>query len=466
MFEMYFRCLILLGLIFQCFSCVAHKVNATLLKESRNSGQSFWIVSEEVPVSDLMVIDKNVFIMPGGFFSAKKPATIRFNGHVDIIGQQKVFDKELAVEFAPGAFTHLNPDWFGANGMDDADDTDCFQKIFDMISSGGAIQVRVPIGKYYISRQLKLGGQPGNNLSLIIQGASTSYSGTKGSSILWRGKPSESMVLISNTSQTVIENLDFDCVPNHYLMSNIELRPSCNQITFSNCYFSGCAGELSTNINLNEGNSLQVSELFFNNCIFKGIFLAEKITDNAVRGGWANTKNFQFTQCAFGPYRNEAIKIKTSDVLKVDGCTFYLNDVDISCETCKTIATDNYSEESQAFFMSTASANFNATTLINNQFTGKPKDGFVIRDGSGTLILMNNNFGAGNYLPDKNYVRWEENDYNSIYSVGNVYKNTDEKEGPFYNRSNRNYRQDRIFSWGDLGGVLGEGRVKLKDTQH
>ena len=93
-------------------------------------------------------------------------------------------------------------------------------------------------------------------------------------------------------------------------------------------------------------------------------------------------------------------------------------------------------------------------------------DGYVIRDGSGTLLLMNNNFGAGNYLPDINRIRWEENEFNSIFSVGNVFKNTAFGQSPFYNRSNQVYRSDRVLSFGDLGGVLGEGRVKLPDSRN
>ena len=458
--------LVFMVVIVYFMSCKIHERGSQVSELYTKNDDRVWIVSQEQHISGTLIVDREVLIIPGGFFSSVGTGKIKFTGHVSVLGQQAIFDPELEVEFAPWTFDYISPNWFGANGSDNEDDSAPFQRMFDLISPGAGIQLNIPIGKYYISKQIKIIGTPGNNLAFVLHGTSTSYSGTNGSSLIWRGLEAESMFLISNTSQTIIENVDFNVSPGYVLKSNIEFRPNCNQISFRNCYFTGCSGDQSANVNLNEGSNLQVSELFFENCIFKGLYSPQQFTSNAIRGGWANTKNFHFIHCAFGPYRNEAIKIKTSDVLTVEGCTFYLNDIDISCETCKTLATSNYSEESGAFFMSTASANYNATTLINNQFTGKPLDGFVIRDGSGTLVLLNNNFGAGNYLPDKNFIRWEENDYNSIYSVGNVYKNATAKDGAFYNRSNLQYRKDRIFSQGDLGGVMGEGRVKMNDIQH
>ncbi len=436
------------------------------------SGKPYLITNGEILyVSGLMsvneetILDKEVVILPGAYITTSYGAKIFFKNRLTIVGQSHVFDENVNIEFEKGALNSLNPVWFGANGLDDLDDTKSVQKVFQLAAeSGNALEIDIPIGKYYISKQILIKTPAYNKIPLHISGSSWSSSGFDGSSFIWRGDSLQSMFLMKDLSQAVIENIDFNAMPGSYLKSDLELRPYINQISFRNCLFGGCAGNNSSNINLNKGNNLQVSEIMFDNCIFRGVFSENKWTDHAVDGGWANTKNFHFTHCAIGPYRTQAINITTSDVLIVEGCTFFLNDIDISCETCKTTAIGNYSEESKAFFSATASANYNATTLINNEFTGRPSQGYVIRDGSGTLVLLNNNFGAGNNLDDYNLVRWEENEFNSIYSVGNVYKNATQSIGPFYNRNNKPYNPERVLSRGDLGGILGSGRIKLKDS--
>lgn len=431
-----------------------------------NTTKDVWVVNNPVKVEGILVVEKQVIILPGGVFEGDNTSKIVFTKPVNILSRERVFSTELRMESLPGVFTNLDITWWGANGRDEEDDTKAIQVVLDLASQSGCEQITIPIGQYIVSQQLRMAGREDNHQSLVIKGYATSFDGQHGSALMWNGGSDESMALVKNTSQTIFENIEFGAIPGRLIRSNIEFRPFCNQILFRSCSFGGCGGEKSCNINLNEGNNLQVSELIFENCIFKGLLTDMEYTDNGIRGGLANTKNFYFRNCSFGPYRHEAICITTSDILKVEDCTFYLNDVDIRCETCKTVAIGNYSEESGAFFESTASANFNATTLINNQFTGKPVDGYVIRDGSGTLLLMNNNFGAGNYLPDINRIRWEENEFNSIFSVGNVFKNTAFGQSPFYNRSNQVYRSDRVLSFGDLGGVLGEGRVKLPDSRN
>jgi hypothetical protein len=321
----------------------------------------------------------------------------------------------------------------------------------------------VPAGRFYINKQMVVESKTANKVPVHIQGVGSSSNEFSGSSLIWTGDRNASMMLIRNISQATIVGLDFTSHANHQIMHNIELRPTVNQLHFENCRFNGCAGASSSNINLNEGNNLQVSEISFNNCMFRGVLVKDKLTENAVRGGWANTKDFYFNRCSFGPYLRQAICIRTSDVLVVENCTFFENDVDIYCETCKTRAVSNYSEESAAFFEGTASSNYNATTLINNQFTGSPANGYVVRNGSGTLIMMNNNFGAGNFNSDLNRIKWFETEFNIIYSVGNVFKNASLDSPVFFNQSNLPYKEKWIFSVGDLGGTLGLGRMSLPD---
>ncbi len=457
--------LIFLGWILLGSSACARKV----IESSKGTGQILnrdivsW--SQPVLIHDKLIIDQEVVIYPGTYVETTSTGKVIFSKPVSIIGQHQVFDEKVNIEFKDGALSVINPVWFGARGYDTQDDTKAFKKTFELVSQlSNPVRIEIPIGKFILSEQIIVDQSLDRRIPIHIQGISNSYNGVSGSSLVWAGGEGNSIFLLKNLSNTLIENLDFGAEVGHYVKHNLELRPFVNQLAIVKCSFSGCAGEGSSNINLNEGNNLQVSEIIFENCTFRGAKGKEKNTYHAVTGGWANTKNFYFSHCSFGPYAHEAIRITTTDILVVEGCTFFENDVDISCETCKSLLQSDYSENSNAFFKGTASANFNATTLINNQFIGNPTEGFVIRDGSGTLILLNNNFGAGNYLPDLNRIRWEETEFNTIYSVGNVYKNSTNDQPPFYNRYNKPFNKEYFESIGDLGGVLGEGKKRLKNN--
>lgn len=423
-------------------------------------------IKDTLHLNGVHVFNSEVVIYPTAFLTGNASAKAVFERPVVVLGKSRVFDPKLEMSFSVGCIEELNPVWFGARGYDDKDDTEAFLEVFKLASESlNAIVVRVPSGRYYISEQIRVESNASNKVPIHMIGTGSSPDGLSGSSLIWSGDPGQSMILMRNMSQSTVIGLDFTAKPNHWLLHNIELRPTVNQVHFENCLFSGCAGISSSNINLNEGNNLQVSEVSFENCLFRGLRTHDKLTINAVRGGWANTKDFYFDRCSFGMYQGQAICITTSDVLVVENCTFFENDVDIYCETCKTRAVSNYSEESAAFFEGTASSNLNATTLINNQFTGKPTNGYVLRYGSGTLILLNNNFGAGNYSSDLNRVKWFESEYNIIYSAGNVFKNASPDSQVFFNQSNLPYNRKWIFSLGDLGGTLGSGRIALPDIR-
>ena len=457
-----FMCILGLTLSFGFNSCTK-KVYESGVVTSRSGGDRFIIIDHPIVITDHQVYDREVIFYPGAFLETTGKGKTIFNKPFSIIGQHQVFDEKINIEFKEGIASVLNPVWFGAIGYDEEDDTDAISKLFEVVSKlSNAVRVEIPIGKYILSRQITIETTFDEKAVIYIQGISNSNTGISGSSFVWNGQKNASMFKLMNVSNSVFENLDFNSIPGKYTMHNIELRPYTNQIKFQKCTFGGCAGEGSANVNLNEGDANQVSEIVFDNCNFRGVLSNENTTMHGVIGGWANTKDFYFRYCSFGPYAGEALKIKTTDVLMVEGCNFFGNDVDISCETCKSYLVSNYSEGSAAFWSSTASSNFNATTMINNQFTGIPKDGFVIRDGSGTLVLINNNFGAGNYYADENRVRWEENEFSTIFSIGNVFKNSDITRTAFYNRSNTPFNVKYIESNGDLGGVLGEGRKRLE----
>lgn len=445
------------------FSSCTKKVYNTASTESRYSSDRFMIIDQHILVTDEQVYDKEILLYPGAFLETTGNGKVIFNKPVSILGQYQVFAKKIKLEFKPGIVSVLNPVWFGAIGYDEEDDTEAIATLFEVVSKiPNAIRVDIPIGKFILSQQITIESTLAEKAVIHIQGISNSNTGISGSSFIWNGERSASMFKFMNVSNSIIENIDFNAIPGKYTRHNIELRPFSNQIEFQKCSFGGCAGEGSANVNLNEGNALQVSEIVFDNCTFRGVIDEEKVTSHGVMGGWANTKDFYFRNCSFGPYAGEALKFTTTDVLMVEGCTFFGNDVDISCGTCKSYLVSNYSEGSAAFWSSTASSNFNATTMLNNQFTGVPKDEFVIRDGSGTLVLINNNFGAGNYNQEQNRIRWEENEFSMIYSIGNVYKNSNTLRTAFFNRSNKPFNVKYIESIGDLGGLLGEERKKLE----
>jgi hypothetical protein len=423
----------------------------------------FIIIDHHVLVTEEQIFDKEIILYPGAFLETSGNGKIVFTKPFSILGQYQVFDKNINIQFDKGIVSVFNPVWFGANGYDDEDDTEAIAKLFEIVSRlQNAVRIEIPIGKFILSQQITIESALAEKAIIHIQGVSNSNSGISGSSFVWQGESNESMVKIRNVSNSVFENLDFNAMPGKYPRHNLELRPFSNQISFQKCSFGGCAGEGSANVNLNDGSDLQVSEIVFDNCMFRGVISNDKITSHGVIGGWANTKDFYFRNCSFGAYAGEALKFTTTDVLMVEGCSFFENDVDISCGTCKSYLVSNYSEGSAAFWSATASSNFNATTMINNQYTGVPKDQFVIRDGSGTLVLINNNFGTGNYNAEENRIRWEENEFSMIYSIGNVFKNSDTTRTVFFNRSNIPFNVRYIESIGDLGGVLGEGRKKLE----
>jgi uncharacterized protein YjbI with pentapeptide repeats len=424
---------------------------------SRHASDSKLIIADALDITSPVTFTREVVIYPTALITTSGNGSITFSNRVTILGDLQVFDTDVNIAFAPNVIGELNPNWFGANGTDNADDTDALAKTLAVAKQlPNASCIHIPIGRYMLSKTLVLESANADKYPISLRGVSSSFTGASGSSLLWTGSSDQSMLLIRNLSNAVIENIDFNSILPKVAKQNIEMRPFINQILFSNCVFSGCAGPASVNVNLNEGNNAQVSEIHFDNCSFRGIAWNDLYTRNAVRGGWANTKDFYFRNSSFGPYKEHAIMIGSSDVLVVENCTFFSNDVDIFCSTCKSRLESNYSEASRAFFEGTSSANYNATTMINNNFNGEPAEGYVIRRGSGTLVLLNNNFGGGNATAFKNRVRWLDSKFGSITSIGNVYTNLGIRDDAFHDESGNPLKQIRVYSRDDRGGSLSE----------
>ncbi len=416
------------------------------------------VLDKEIVYTAETVFDKEVVIYPEAYLTTKGSGRIVFTKKVNIIGESQVFDENVNVEFRGGTISSLNPTWFGAKGYDDQDDTKALQKTFAIARAyPNSINIEIPIGKFNISQTLELGNELPNGKSINLIGKSMSSSADAGACFQWIGPSSGSILIIRNNCLSRVDGLDFTSLSDHLLKYNIELLPYDYQLTFSNCSFSKCAGSGSANINLNKGNNAQVSEIQFQNCVFRGYTDDNKTwqTESAVIGGLANTKNFVFQSCSFLGYTVSAINIDISDIVRVEHCTFALNEVDITCMLCNMFASSNYSEQSKAFFQNGVSGNPAFTTMNNNYFDGNEKDDYFIRDGSGGLILLNNNFGGNGGNDQVNKIKWDDKILSNIYSVGNFYRNNNQNNYPFVNR-NEQIRQGINISSGDKIGLDGE----------
>ncbi len=415
-------------------SCVTAKVQTnTNQLPAISETANMIVIRGKVNYQEAITLDKEVTIYPEAFITTSGNGRIIFNKRVNVLGSSQVFDGQAQIQFGEGCIGTLNVGWFGARGYDREDDTKAFQKVLGIASGlSNSVNVFVPIGKYMIAEQLLLENTTPLNKSINLLGEGMSRSTNDGSSIIWNGNPGASMILVRNNYHNLIQSLDFAAEPGREVKNNIELRPQVYLMEFRDCSFSGSAGEGSANINLNEGNSIQVSEVSFRNCVFRG-----KTTDNrtwmttsAIKGGKANTKNFYFEKCSFLGYNEAAINIEISDIVNVSNCAFALNQIDIVCLLCGMQATSNYSEQSRSFFKGTNSDNLAFTTLINNFFDGHPIEDYVIINGSGSLVMLNNNFGGNGGGDSTNLIRWDSRNISSIFSVGNFFRNTSTSTSP------------------------------------
>lgn len=446
-----------------CGSCATQKPTQDSLKENVQYPTDKIVYSGEIVFKENSELDKEVIIMPTALIRTWQGSKVIFKKKVTILGECQVFDKGINLQFEPGTIDQINVSWFGAKGYDTLDDTESFQQAIRIAcNSFNTMTIFVPVGRYFISKTLLVRNDEGQIKPINWLGGGMSSSGIQGASLSWTGTPASAMFKFENLNSFSIKQLDFTAEPNSRLLSNLEFRPFINQVMIRDCSFTGTAGPGSCNINLNDGGGDQVSEVHIENCLFNGIAPEEPIKSySAIKGGMANTKNFYIENCTFSAYAESAVNINISDVVKIEGCTFANNAIDISCMLCGIYAVSNYSEHSLAFFNGGSSSNIAFSTFINNVFIGGPGDGYVIRDGSGSLVLVNNDFGGGDQADDENRVRWEGRAYNYIYSVGNFFKNAGIGNFPFYNRTGQ-VIPDNVFSVNDLGGKNGSGKVPIK----
>lgn len=426
------------------------------------------VLNKEKRYDSATILDKEVTIYPGAFLITRGAGKIIFSKTVNIIGDSQVFDENANVIFGAATISSLNPCWFGAKGYDDVDDTEAFQKMLKIARDyPNSVSIEIPIGKFIITESLEIGNTEPNGKSINLIGRGMSANSMLGSSLVWNGLAGKSMLIVRNNPNFIIDGIGINAETNHLLKHDIELRPFINQLNIKNCSFTGCSGPESANINLNSGNDLQVSEINIENCLFGGVTYDNKtwLTESAVIGGLANTKNFYFKNCSFLGYSLGAINIHITDIMKVENCGFAFNDIDIICDLCNTMASSNYSERSNSFFKSTISQNVAFTTLMDNCFYGSENADFVIRGGAGSLVLINNNFGGMGGDDQVNKIKWDDKVISNIYSIGNFYKNGTSIMTPFYNMQNQPQSRG-IHSINDMSGLEAISIRKLETKNY
>lgn len=424
------------------------------------------VIKGEINYHDQIVYDKEVTIYPEAYISTSGSGKIIFSKKINIIGGTQVFDNQAQIEFSRDCIGTLNVGWFGAKGYDGEDDTKAFQKTLAIAGAlSNTVNVYVPIGRYMITEQLVVDNASPLNKSINLIGEGMSSSTNDGASLIWNGSPGASMLLVKNNYLSKIESLDFAAETYKEVKYNIELKPKVYQLAFRDCSFSGAKGEGSANINLNEGDSGQVSEISFNNCVFHALTLNNRtwLTGSAVKGGKANTKNFYFDRCSFLGYVDAAINIEISETINVSNSTFSHNGTDIICLLGSLVATSNYSEGSGSFFKSTESNNLAFTTLINNFFDGNPTEDYVITKGAGSLVMINNNFGGSGGLDSINLIRWDSHIISSIFSVGNFFRNGSSTASPVVFSGRNTVSPDIFKSEMDKIGYDGPSARKIKN---
>lgn len=444
---------VFLSIIFVITSCTTTKVI--------NSESNKFVLNNNIAVDGVLELNSDYIIYPSAKIRTVGNGKVIIKEPITILGKTQIFDENINIEFRPGTMSEIYPTWFGAKGYDNLDDTKAFKKTLQIAKEyESSINVRIPIGLFYINEKLIVESYENKVKSINIIGESISQSSIHGSSLLWTGSSGESVLLIKNVNNSKIENVDIR--GGDKTKHNIELRPSVYQYVIRSCTFKGCIGAGAANININQGNNSQVSEIQIENCTFHGVESkpGNFITESAIIGGLANTKNFYIRNCGFIGYNVGAINIQNSDAMLVENCTFAFNEIDIICMLCNTFAKSNYSERSRGFFKATFSSNVSFTTLVDNFFDGNPTDGYVIRDGTGNLVLINNNFGGTSDDNDKNNIKWETGPYSNIISYGNFYNNVPLNGNPFYNRSNQPTKSN-ITSNGDIGGKNSDKRIKI-----
>jgi len=412
-----------------------------------------------------------VHIYPGAFISTTGKGTITFKKNVTVIGNTQVFDTGANLYFADNSLAILNPVWWGARGDDNIDDTEILKKVIQISMTSPYTQtIQIPFGNLYISNTLIIDPTKNSYKRLIIEGLGYSSSATRGSSLTWVGENNGSMLILQNIHNAIIREIDFTSSNGKSVNCNLELRPFMSNLQITNCNFSGVSGINSANISLNEGNQDQVSEIRISNSNFRGVINSknnERISQSAIAGGLGNCKNFYISDCSFMPYKGTAINITNSDMFVVDNCTFAENGLDIRLNDGIARLESNYSENSGGFYENGFSSSIHQSYLVGNYFAGIPRDQLVIRDGSGELFLINNNFG-GNGPSEENKVaqiKWEMGTHGSITSIGNFYKGSSETKSPFKNRSGISIQMrssNKITSLNDLGGISGADKIRFK----
>jgi len=174
------------------------------------------VVSSAITVASSATIPTNVNlrITGQGSFSISSGQTLTINGMLEAPLKQ-IFSGSGTVAF--GGYYYGNPSihevypqWWGAKGDDNNDDTAAIQKMLDCfgIGTGKAGRIIFPAGIYKISNTLTYQSDPGTGL--YLGGSLGGTRGPSGSRIKWAGPSGGILFLSLAANGLTMENLEWD----------------------------------------------------------------------------------------------------------------------------------------------------------------------------------------------------------------------------------------------------------------
>ena len=130
-------------------------------KQIVNEKNNPYEIKSELVVTDVLELTSKHVIYPSAYISTKGRGKVVVKEPITIIGKAQVFDTDVNIDFMPFTISEINPEWFGAKGYDNLDDTKAFEKVFVLAKNlQNSVNVLVSLGKFYISKTLEISNKP------------------------------------------------------------------------------------------------------------------------------------------------------------------------------------------------------------------------------------------------------------------------------------------------------------------
>jgi hypothetical protein len=98
--------------------------------------------------------------------------------------------------------------------------------------------------------------------------------------------------------------------------------------------------------------------------------------------------------------------------------------------------------------------------LISNCFYGTEDKDYIITQGGGHLVMINNNFGGMGGEDLTNKIGWDTGPFSHVYSVGNFFRNAPPLITPFEFSG-----QPLLFPGESFGDIIGRTLEDLQDVK-